>query len=80
MSSARKRTYKHKAYAEIDHLKQRLMLIEHHYSVMKVAAEVLAARVDNLRKAVEEARPVMEKYASRAQLEGFNTNTSKEVM
>lgn len=80
MSSARKRAYKHKAYAEIDHLKQRLMLIEHHYSVMKVAAEVLAARVDNLRKAVEEARPVMEKYASRAQLEGFNTNTSKEVM
>lgn len=80
MSSARKRAYKHKAYAEIDHLKQRLMLIEHHYSVMKVAAEVLAARVDNLRKAVEEAHPVMEKYASRAQLEGFNTNTSKEVM
>jgi len=49
MSSARKRAYKHKAYAEIDHLKQQLALKTYHYDSMLAINEALAKAGDDAR-------------------------------
>ena len=48
MSSARKRAARQKANNEADQLRQRLMLAEHHASVMRSFAEVAARRSDAL--------------------------------
>ena len=48
MSSARKRAALHKANNEADHLRQRLMLVEHHANVMRVFVEVAARKADAL--------------------------------
>ena len=39
MISSRKRAYKHKAYVEIDHLKQKLVILQHQYNVMDRKAD-----------------------------------------
>jgi hypothetical protein len=54
MSSARKRAAIHKANAEADHLRKRLMLAEHHGSQMKCLAEVFAQKHDALYAAMTE--------------------------
>lgn len=54
MSGARKRAAIHKANAEADHLRQRLMLAEHHGSVMKAMAEAIAQKHDALHAALAE--------------------------
>ena len=48
MSSARKRAAIQKANNEADHLRQRLMLAEHHANVMQGFAEVAARKADAL--------------------------------
>ena len=52
MSSSRKRAYKHKAYAEIDHLKQKLMMVEHHYKVMELMARKASGIADKYHAAL----------------------------
>lgn len=59
MSSARKRAYQHKAYAEIDRLKQKLMLVEHHYSVMKGLNNAVASAHDALAEENKELRDLL---------------------
>jgi len=56
MSSARKRAAIHKANREADHLRQRLMLAEHHGSVMESFARVAAARSNEMLAALKGAR------------------------
>jgi len=53
MSSARKRASIAKANNEADHLRQRLMLAEHHASVMRAFAEAAARRGDALYAAIQ---------------------------
>lgn len=48
MSSARKRAAIQKANNEADHLRQRLILAEHHANVMRTFAEIAARRGDAL--------------------------------
>lgn len=52
MSSARKRSAIQKANNEADRLRQRLILAEHHGTVMKSMAEAIAVRHDALRAAI----------------------------
>ena len=54
MSSARKRAAIRKANAEADHLRQKLMLAEHHGNVMKLMAEAIAQKHDALNAALAE--------------------------
>lgn len=44
MSSSRKRAAIGKANREVDHLKQKLMLVEHHKSVMETFAKISAIK------------------------------------
>ena len=60
MSSARKRAAIQKANNEADHLRQRLMLAEHHGTVMQGVAEVIARRHDELRAQACRARNLIE--------------------
>lgn len=64
MSSARKRAAVQKANAEADHLRQCLMLAEHHGSVMKVMAEAIAKKHDALHAAIV-------RYLAENDTEGF---------
>ena len=57
MSSARKRAAIQKANNEADHLRQRLILAEHHANVMKAMAEVAVQKYDELLFAVERKFP-----------------------
>lgn len=59
MSSSRKRAYKHKQYAEIDHLKQKLMMVEHHYSVMEKMARLAAGMVDEHKACLVEVKGML---------------------
>lgn len=54
MSSARKRAAIQKANNEADHLRQKLMLVEHHGNVMKRMAEAIALKHDALHAALTE--------------------------
>jgi len=46
VSAARKRSNTGKHAAEVDLLRQKLTLVQHHYSVMKCMAEALARKCD----------------------------------
>ena len=48
MSSARKRAAIQKANNEADHLRQRLILAEHHANVMQGFADIVARKADAL--------------------------------
>jgi hypothetical protein len=53
MSSARKRAAIQKAHNETDALRQRLMLAEHHASIMKALAEELSRQHDRMRETLQ---------------------------
>ena len=72
MSSARKRAYKHKAYAEIDHLKQQLMLKSYHYDSMLVINKALAKAGDDAR--AENAKLKAALKSAEYTLQGFSTD------
>lgn len=56
MSSARKRSAIKKAQDETDHVKQKLMMTEHHYSVIKMMAELIAKQHDEKQLEVYELK------------------------
>jgi hypothetical protein len=76
MSSSRKRAYKHKAYAEIDHLKQKLMMVEHHYKVMELMARKAAGMVDGHKACLVEVKGLLHSVS----LCEINSMSSREEM
>lgn len=56
MSSARKRAALGKANREVDYLKQKLMLTEHHLSVMSTMAKLTAIKHDEKQLEVYELK------------------------
>ena len=75
MSSARKRAYKHKSYAEIDSLKQELMLKSHHYDTMLAINQVLAKKGDEIteeRDALKAALQLLYSWANNWDSEFMN--------
>lgn len=61
MSSALKRAYKHKAYAEIDHLKQQLTLKSYHYDHMTAMNQALVKAGDEARAENARLRTALER-------------------
>jgi hypothetical protein len=50
MSSSRKRAAVHKAHAETEHLRQKLGLVEHQYTILKLFSELAAAECQGWRQ------------------------------
>lgn len=73
MSFPRKRAAIHKAYNEIDSLRQKLMLLEHHYSILKVIATTIAIRLED-----EEAKARIEKAMDKMRKEVYGAPTIQE--
>lgn len=59
MISSRKRAYKHKAYVEIDHLKQKLVILQHQYNVMEAMVRKADGMLDEHKAVLRAAKVAM---------------------